>query len=47
MHMDMNYTYAELDKEHKNIIEKISKLEDEISQMEGKDIVLIAYAKKD
>ncbi|HEX2945533.1 MAG TPA: hypothetical protein VHT96_06230 [Clostridia bacterium] len=45
--MDFNYTYAELDKEKMNILDKISKLENEISQAEGKDIVLIAYSKKD
>ena len=43
----LDYKYAELDKEKQNIIEKISKLESEISQLEGRDIVLIAYSKKD
>lgn len=45
--MDYNYAFADLDKEKKNVIEKISQLEDEISTIEGTDIVLIAYSKKD
>lgn len=45
--MESGYQYADLKKDKHESIEKISRLERELSEKVGQDIVLIAYAEGD